>query len=259
MDEGGTVQSSDLEVEVGSRASMVIVNASSNEPGAHYLPFPGAETVGPHICTHIDFRPRHHDLLSIIPMHLAPASIYLLRYASSLPSVDGGKFALGLYVLFATQADFAIPKMAKTNDPVIPLDTMISTREAISRLYLATSTYLFMIWEHDIGYELGIQFDAMVHSRGPNAVFNIHRTSVAMDSHFEFKRAPVEGGGNPFLTNQERFWFLAAADKIIQRHADALRQPIDEYHDALFSVICRFANNRPVPFPVMPAVGNEVV
>lgn len=252
---------SDLEVEVGSSIPIADpggepLSVSSDED---FVAFPGAFPLAPLIATNVDLRPRHHDLLSIIPTHLAGTAIYILRYVASLPTVDGGKFALALYILFVDLADFYIPGISKTTELVIPLQTVIEARERISKLYLATCTYLFMICGRDVGYELGLKYDALIHSRGRNAAFDTHRVTLAQEIQTTFTRAVVEGRGNPLLTSRERCWFLATADVIMRKHAEALRKPVDEHHDAIFSAMCRFANNRPEPFPIVPTVGTEVL
>ncbi len=76
--------------------------------------------------------------LAIIPIHLAPTAIYLLRYVASLPTVDGGKFLLGLYVLFVDLANFYIPNIGQMTDLVIPLHVIIEACERIAKIYLAT-------------------------------------------------------------------------------------------------------------------------
>lgn len=251
---------SDLEIRVGSTIEGgALISSTTASPGGYLLPLTGILPVGPHIATNFDLRPQHHDLLSIIPVHLAPTAIYCLRYAASLPIVDGGKFALALYVLFVDLADFYIPTIGQMPTIVIPLEILVEARERIAKIYLATCTYLFMLYGKDVGYELGLQYDALVHARGLTAVFNTHRIALAQEYQTQFKRAPIDGNGNPLLLPRERFWFLAMADLVIQKHAESLKKDLDDHHDALFSAMCRFANNRPAMFPIVPAVGPEMI
>lgn len=252
---------SDLEVEVGTAALSGSVSDEGTylSPGVPFVPFPNSFPLSALAATNDDLRPRHHSLLAIIPAHLAGTAIYILRYVASLPTIDGGKYALALYLLFVDLADFYIPSIGRTNHLIIPLETVIEARERISKLYLATCTYLFMICQRDIGYELSLKYDALVHSRGRTAAFDVRRVSLAQELQTTFKRAAVEGQGNPLLTIRERCWFLATADVILQRHAEALGQSAEDHHDAIFSAMCRFANNRPEVFPLVPTVGAEVL
>ncbi len=171
-------EASDIKVEVGTTISngALLNGPTSSNPDGYLLP--GTFPVGPQIAANFDLRPRHHDLLAIIPIHLAPTAIYLLRYVASLPTVDGGKFLLGLYVLFVDLADFYIPNIGQMTDLVIPLHVVIEARERIAKVYVATCTYLFMLCGKDAGYELGLQYDALIHARGRNTVFNTHRITL---------------------------------------------------------------------------------